>query len=424
MAEAGSSQGGQALRGWGLQLSRPAAPARAQLYEFSVVAIAAIALVGLLALRSNLLSPSNPVFAEPGWDHHAYIAMAEDGPFDFHLAPFGWRFLVPLLAALLPFSTSASFFLVAFASVVGATVAMYYLGLHAGHSRAWGAVGALMFLALGWAAKFALVDYWLPDAAAFLAVSLAFLWAIRRQPAAFALTLLVGVAAKEAVLFALPLWYTLGAKRLVDWRLARETVILAIPAVVLLATVRVLIDARNADLDYAATLPAHLQEFRAYIPGYNYLDLLRDIGWDIRAHDRTSDTFLLYTTGTWGVPLLALVAIGVARNPVLALRLAPFMVLVYAQLLFALNIERLLVFGFPAMIWLGIEGARALVEDRPGPRVVLVAVLAACLVALNFRDPDSVPIGFELQTLLLIAFLALVVGLRFPARPVISEAGP
>lgn len=421
MAEAGSSQGGQALRGWALQLSRPAAPTRPQLHEFAAVAVAAITLVGLLALRSNLLSPSNPVFAEPGWDHHAYIEMAEDNPFGFHLAPFGWRFLVPMLASVLPFSTSASFFLIAFSSVVGATVAMYYLGVHVGSSRAWGAVGALMFLALGWAAKFALMDYWLPDAAAFLAVSLAVLWAIRRQPAAFAITLLVGVAAKEAVLFALPLWYTLGAKRLVDWRLAWETVMLAIPAVVLLVTVRVLIDARNDDLAYAATLPANLQEFRTYIPGYNYLDLLRDIGWDIRAHDRTSDTFLLYTTGTWGVPILALAAIGVARNPLLALRLAPFMVLVYAQLLFALNIERLLVFGFPAMIWLAIEGARALVEGRPGPRVILVAALAACLVALNFRDPDSVPIGFELQTLLLIAFLALIIGARFPARPVTGE---
>ncbi|MEX0782511.1 MAG: hypothetical protein WD557_07665 [Dehalococcoidia bacterium] len=414
MAEAGSSPGGQALRGWALPLSRPAAPTRAQLYELLTVSLAAMAAVGLLALRSNLMSPSNPIFAEPGWDHHAYIAMAEDNPFDFHLAPFGWRFLVPLVAAILPFSASTSFFLIAFASVAGATVAMYYLGLHAGESRAWGVVGALFFLALGWAAKFALVDYWLPDAAAFLAVALAVLWAIRRQPAAFAITLLVGVAAKEAVLFALPLWYTLQAQRLLDWRVLRETALVAIPALVLLVAVRVLIDARNDDLAYVATLPANLRQFREFIPAYNYLDLLRDIGWDIRAHDRTQETFLLYTTGTWGVPILTLAAIGAVRNPLLALRLSPFLLLVYAQLLFALNIERLLVFGFPAMIWLAIVGARALVDSPRDPRVVLVVALGACLVALNFRDPDSIPIGFELQTFLLMAFLALIVGLRVP----------
>jgi hypothetical protein len=413
MTDAGSSPGGQALPGWAPPLGRPAWLAQELVYEFLLVSLGAAAVVALLAVRVELLTPSNPIFAEPGWDHHAYIAMAEDGPFEFHLAPFGWRVLVPSLAALLPFSTSASFFLIAYVSVVGTTVATYYLGLHAGGSRAWGVVAALMFIALGWAAKFALIDYWLPDAAAFLAVSLAVLFAVRRQPLAFAVTLLLGVGAKEAVLFAAPLWYTLGAKRAVDWQLARETVLVALPAVVVLLTLRVLIDARNDDLGYAATLPGHLQDFRTYIPGYNYLDLLRDIGWEHRAHDRTRETILLYTTGTWTVPLLALAAIGAVRNPVLALRLAPFLALVYGQLLFALNIERLLVFGFPAMIWLAIEGARALTTDARDARVWFVAGLAASLVALNFRDAATVPTGFELQAFILMAFLALAVGFQF-----------
>lgn len=422
MAEASISQGTEARRASKLLGRQSIAGLRAAFPEFAAVALGAFGLTALLALRTNLLSPGNPAFAEPGWDHHAYIAMAEGNPFDFHLAPFGWRFLVPALAALLPFSTSTSFFLIAFASVVGATVAMYYLGRHAGGDRLYGILGALLFLALGWAAKFALMDYWLPDAVAFLAISVAVLWVVHRQPVAFAATLLVGVAAKEAVIFVLPLWYTLHARRIVDWRLGRETLLLALPAIALLVAVRLLIPARNDDLEYVRQLPAYLQQFREFIPTYNYLDLLRDIGWDIRAHDRSSDTFRLYTTGTWGVPILALAAIGAVRDPLLALRLAPFLLLVYAQLLFALNIERLLVHGFPAMIWLAINGTRALIDDAGARRALPALALGALLVALNFRDPVHIPLGFELQTLIFIVFVAIVVGARSWSCPERQEA--
>ena len=418
MAEATTSNTGHAAQRWAMARGRWLAQARAGLPELVAVSLVALLLTGLLALRTDLFSSSHPIFAEPGWDHHAYIAMAEGNPFDFHLAPFGWRVLVPSLAAALPFSTSTSFFLVAFVSVSATTVVMYYVGSHAGQDRIYGLLAALLFLALGWAAKFVLMDYWLPDAAAFFAIALAVLLVARRAPLAFAVTLVLGVAGKESVIFVLPLWYTLQARRRWDPKLARETVLLGLPAIGVLLLLRVLIPGQNDDLEYVRTLSPILQEFRSYIPAYNYPDLLRDIGWEIRAHDRSSDTFLLYTSGTWGVPILALAAIGAVRAPLLALRLAPFLVLVYAQLLFAYNIERLLVCGFPAMIWLAIEGTRALINDARDVRTWAAIALAGGLVALNFRDPSNIPVGFELQAFLFIAFLAVVVGTRsWSSRP-------
>jgi len=413
MAEAGSSHVDR------LRLIRPLTTAtlpRAAIVECGLVTLAAVFLTALLAIRSDLITTTHPLFAEPSWDHNAYIAMAEDSPFGLNLAPFGWRFLVPLVARLLPFSTQTSFLVITFSAVAATGVVIYYIGRHVGGKVAYGVVGTLLFFSLGWAVKFVLIDFWLTDAAAFLAVSLAVLFVLRRNRIGFCLAVTVGVAAKEAVIFVVPLWYTLQAQRWLDWRLARETFLLALPAVVLMTLVRLAIPARNDDLDYVQQLPQRMQEFRAFIPTYNYWVLLRDIGWGIRAHDRTFDTFLLYTTGTWGVGLFALAAIGAVRRPLLTLRVTPFLVLVYAQILFAVNIERLLVFGFPVMILLAIEGGKAVVSERGTLGVWLLALFAAVAASLNLRDPASIPLGFELQALLFIAFLAFALGLR-PTTP-------
>jgi hypothetical protein len=84
--------------------------ARGRLGEFAVVAGLALVAVAIQALRTTLLTTDSAAFPDPGWDHHAYIGMARDNPLDFHLVPFGWRFLVPLAAKALPFGLQTSFF--------------------------------------------------------------------------------------------------------------------------------------------------------------------------------------------------------------------------------------------------------------------------------------------------------------------------
>jgi len=373
------------------------------------VAALGLAAVGLQALRTTLLTTDSAAFPEPGWDHHAYIGMARDNPFDFHLVPFGWRFLVPLVAKVLPFGLQTSFFLIAFTCTWAASVVVYYLGRAVGGTPVYGALAAALFVALPWAAKFALQDFWLPDAAVFVALAGAVLCGVRKKPVAFAVVLLVGVAAKESVIFAAPLYYTLNTERLLDRRLLGRTALLVLPAGLLLVAVRLLIPAKNDDLAYVATLPTQLQAFREYIPSYHYYDLLRDIGYHGRLHDHRLDTLLAYTTGTWGVGVLTLAGIGAVRRPVLALRLSPFLVLVYAQLLFAWNIERLLVAGFPAVIWLALEGMKTLCERGPlRPGVFLP--LAIALFALNLRDPDLIPVRFEVQAVVFLAYVAVLLG--------------
>ena len=384
------------------------------LHELIAVTALALAAAGLLALRTSLMTKGNPLFAEPGWDHHAYIAMARDNPFDFHLAPFSWRVGLPTVAKALPFGLQASFFMVTFAAVAATAVTLYYAVQASGFSRQYALMGFGFLLSLGWAAKFALQDFWLPDGLVFLAVTGALLCILRKRAVAFAVVVLLGVLVKEAVIFVVPLYYTLQAKRVIDARLAVRTVLVALPAVAALLVLRLAIPARNEDLAYVATLTPQLQTFRDFIPSYDYYALLRDIGYHQRLHDYRLDTWLLYTSGTWGVPVLALAVIGAIRKPLLALRLSPFLGLVYAQILFAMNIERLLVLGFPAVIWLALEGVRQ-VCDRIGVSAAWFVPLPLLLFVLQFEHPATIPVRFEAETAVFLGWLAIVLALA-PAR--------
>ena len=378
--------------------------------ELLAVSSLALIAVGLLAFRTELLSTGHSLFAEPGWDHHAYIAMARDNPFDFHVAPFGWRVGLPALAGALPFGLQTSFFLLTFLAVTAMLVVLYYMLAAAGYGRQLALVGFGFLLTLGWATKFALQDFWLPDGVAFLVVTLALLCVLRKQPMLFAVVVLVGVLVKEAVFFVVPLYYTLHAKRPIEPRLALTTALVALPAILALLVLRLAIPARNEDLVYVATLAPHLQSFREFIPSYSYYELLRDIGYHHRLHDYQLDTWLLYTTGTWTVPVLTFAVIGALRTPVLALRLSPFLVLVYAQLLFAVNIERLLVLGFPAVLWLAVEGARH-VCHRLEMSPAWILPLPPVLFLFQFEHPATIPVRFEAETFVFLGWLALVITL-------------
>ena len=55
--------------------------------EFLLVACVALGLMGGIAARTEFLISAQPAFNNP-WDHHKYIWMATEQPFDFHIAPF------------------------------------------------------------------------------------------------------------------------------------------------------------------------------------------------------------------------------------------------------------------------------------------------------------------------------------------------
>ena len=376
-----------------------------------VVAGSALAVV-LLVLRTDLKTMGTAAFADPGWDRHLYIEMARRGVFDFRLAPYCWRILEPGLAAALPFSLQASFMTVTFAGLIGLGAAVYVLVRVAGFSRWHGAIAVLLLYSLGWGPKFVVSDFWVPDALGTVFLVVAIIFARRNRPIEMAICMAVGVLAKESVLFAAPLFFTLNARSVGDWRRLGTTLLVVAPAIAVLIGARLLIPEANGDSVYMATMPPVISRFPEIFPPYSYIDRFNEIARESRWAHRSWGDFDAYVTDPFGVVLLVLAGLGVVRRPLLALRLAPFVLLVYSQLLFATDTQRLLVLAFPALALLTMPGLDA-VAGWLRVQVGLFVPAAFALFALTLVARDDYGSPLLLQTTVLLAWLVLAWGVRF-----------
>ena len=139
-----------------------------------------------LASRVQLRTTGTAEYADPGWDRHLYIAMADSGPFDFGLAPYNRRVLVPAVARMLPGSLQSGFAATTLGFAIIAAGAVYLLARARGHSGFVSLLGVLLVASLSWGLKYSIADFWIPDAAVLAFVTMAFFFAVRRQSVPFA----------------------------------------------------------------------------------------------------------------------------------------------------------------------------------------------------------------------------------------------
>lgn len=366
----------------------------------------ALAIVGLLFIRTDALTPAHPGFAAPA-DHHKYIHMAENPLFQFHIAPYAWRVGVPLAARILPFGTEVDFRLITLLCLWATGIAVYYLGRAAGFSPPLAVTGMLLYAGMGWTTKYLLFNFWLPDAAAILLVVLLIYCILTDRDVWFAILLLPGVAVKESVLFAAPLYLTLRERIGSRPRFGLRWLGLTAPALLLLVGLRIGIPAWNEDSSYLQALPAVLSPGDTDAARYNYWELLREIGaW--RLQNPTPEMLLAYTVGTFGVPAVVLPLLAPRRNGPLLLAWAPFLLMVYAQVFLATDTQRLLVLGFPALLILALHGlAQMLRALRASPAAALLLPLA--ILALGLVDSTRFTVSSTLQAAVLGAYLLLLV---------------
>jgi hypothetical protein len=112
---------------------------------------------------------------------------------------------------------------------------------------------------------------------------------------------------------------------------------------------------------------------------------------------------------SFGLIVPALAFVGLRQARMWALRVAPFVVLAFGQLLVARDTNRLVAFGFPVVILLALFGARRLLQSgRVRPWHLMF--LGGALFLANLGDPDAwaVPPATELAIVLLTALLTLV----------------
>ena len=347
--------------------------------EFLLVIGVALIINAALRVRTDALTYDHPRFFNP-WDHHKYIWMATNGPFDFHVAPFCWRVGTPLLAAVLPFDVEKNFMILSYISLWLTGVAMYYLARRFGFSRETAFTGMIAFFSIGWAVKANLYNIFKPDPPAFFLVTLAMYCIAARRDLLYAVTLAVGVVFKESVLFVVPLYYTLIAKKAFDMRLLLRTIGLALPAIGIFIAIRLLIPMKNEDYFYLSTLPEALQQVQLGRSTFDLGWLWREIGLE-RLKSISPESLLQYTVGTFGVVAGLMPLFAIKKNLGLLARFSPFMILVYAQIMFATNDTRLLALGFPVVILMALNGADVIAQYMK-VKVVTIALLFGVLLSL------------------------------------------
>jgi hypothetical protein len=361
------------------------------------------------------------IFSQP-YDHHKYIYMAQHNPLDFHIAPFCWRLLNPLLASLLPFDVDTNFMVVMLIQILLTAVMVYFMLKAAGFGQVVALTGMFLYWGLTQATKGPLNMVWLADPLTHLFLVTTIFLILSKRPVWAALVLATGCLSKEVMLLAAPLYYLLTAERILDWKQLRRGILFGLPALAVFLGMRVLIPERGFDPSYTSTLPHNVASAYYGHLGYGYWQSAREVirykikefsGWQLRA----------LTVNTFGV-LLLLPLFAIRKNRVPALRWAPFIFSVYvAMLLFSGSYERPLVICFPAVLIMGLNGLERL-RSLTGCSPRWPLALAIALVPVNWLYPRRIDPLFEVQALIFILFMAAILhGMKAPADPQLLKAG-
>ena len=290
-------------------------------------------LLAILLSLNVVIAPTRPV--DSIWpcacDEAAYWRMSDGDTPD---APFAWRVLYPALVRVMPLEREAAFVFAAHVSLIACGLMVVAILRQRGLSPLWSLVGLLLWHSLHWFAPYLAHNVYLTDGLAMLFALVAIYAALTRNAALFLAALAVGVLAKEAVLFAAPLWVTLATRP--TRRTVIHAVVLTLPALTALTMVRSAIPA-GGGYSYAALVPAMLRH-RVFAP-VSLLDYA--------------------PFGT--LPLLAWFS---PRKRDVLVRFAPFIALVYVQLLFAGDTGRLLVWAALPFVIAATDGLRTLLDNE------------------------------------------------------------
>src|SRR5829696_8644803 len=302
----------------------------------------ALSLTAACAFSTNPLTSDNPRYGTEG-DHHHYRAMAEGDALSYTYAPFNRRVLTPLIVKALPLDAEEGFYALTFLSGAATGVALFYALSRMGLGGVLSLAGMFAFFSLGWATQFQVWDFWLADPLSFLLLALC-VWAVAaRRDALFAALLVLAALNKEVGIFALALFYGLRATGPLDFRVMSRTVFVGLPALLVLVGLRL-------------GIPAEEPYYYSYLITHVVPKRLEEMTFP-----EPLGTYYLWTFGLVG-GLLPLLSLASKEGRTMVVRLLPFVLLVYAQLLFAYDTERLLVFAFPAVAILLALGLKVLAK--------------------------------------------------------------
>jgi hypothetical protein len=313
---------------------------------------------------------------------------------------------VPLLVRILPFSTYRSFDIlgILFLSLCGGFIYKWLLAIPRPRDEA--ILGVLMFYSLGPAVKLLIGGVESPDAASYFFTVLALYAIYAENDYLCAAALALGMSCKETLAVVVPLHYTLKATRLWDLPRLRRSVVVALPAAIVLVGIRILIPAWNDHADYVRSLPFIYTQVGGGRVKYDLLTGFQDV---VDAYRGMSAINLLrlFSWGSLGIHLF-LPFFAIRENKNVLLRWTPFWLGIGASLLIALNADRRLGSLFPMLIVMGLNGVRALAKHL-GASIADFQVVFAIQFAVLLLKKDVPVVPFDFEAAVFIASLCWVI---------------
>lgn len=344
-----------------------------------IVILISLLISFLIFSKTELMDYSHPHFKNI-WDHHKYLRMAKNNPFDFHIAPFCWRVFVPTLAKILPFGIENNFKVISFLSIAFTGFFMFKIGQKIFSDTVYAFSMMFGYFSLVLATKYVLYDFWLPDAFSFLLIVSGIYAILIRNDLLFILITILGALTKEIVLFILPLHYSLTTNKIFDFKLIKRTILVSLPAVFTFVMIRILIPSLNENVAYVSSLPIEVTIVHLESSNYSYIDAFNQV---IRYRIQNFSPGLIHQITL--MPFLIYLLFPVFDLKSLlnwGLRFLPFVFLVYLQILFAINTDRLVVAAFPAILIVAILGLQNLINYLKLPKSFII-VLTIVYVLMN-----------------------------------------
>jgi hypothetical protein len=196
------------------------------------------ALVGVAGLAILLVADALVKDATvPRGDDQIYELMA-DKPFETHSFPFAYRFLVPTLVHVMPFSNELSFSLLAWLSTAACGTVAYVL-MRRFEVKPWLAAGlALCLVMCPPLFVVSLRQGHNVDPETVLVMLIGGLAIADRNPLALGITIAIGATIRESALFLIPFAYAYWATSPVDTQALKRTAAAGLPGLAIYAAVR------------------------------------------------------------------------------------------------------------------------------------------------------------------------------------------
>ncbi|PKL83485.1 MAG: hypothetical protein CVV24_04795 [Ignavibacteriae bacterium HGW-Ignavibacteriae-3] len=353
----------------------------------------------LAALRTTIMSPEHYEY-QFFWDHHKYIYMAEN-PFQYHLAPYCWRILNPLIVYLLPFGTTNDFFILTSLTLFFSSLMVYYLLRILKFETEYAITGLIIFLGMGWIIKYNIYDFWLTDSLLNVFILLLYLSLIRKKDVALSLLLATGVLVKETVLFIAPLYYTFNTEKLVSPKLILKNVFLVLPALSVFLVVRLAIPGLNGNPAYIGSLPPELQNITYNTNSYDIVEFVLSFHIQYPLYKMVAIVISAYGI----IPLLFSV-LGIKKNIKIFYIYFPIIIISLLQLFYAVNLPRLLAISFWPILLMGVNGIKY-ISTKYNISVYWFIFTAVTIPIINLLSKYTIMIQGRIQLFIIVSAMLL-----------------